>query len=137
VVGIERRPQDQRDMVRNVLLLDHPRGRVGVTGRSSAWRHDLELFHWALERDHLLLRFPQSGNKEQRALRVWRCAGEAPKPFDLCLELTTANGRERYFSREDWQIEPGSAGEELAQLRASEPDLAFLPPDPGLDAPAE
>src|SRR5687767_14203548 len=58
---IERKPSSHRDLVRHVTMIDHPRGRVGVTGRSSAWKHDVELFRWALEGDRLLMYFPQTG----------------------------------------------------------------------------
>lgn len=33
------------------------------------------------------MEFPQDGRKATFTTRIWSCKGEAPKPFDLCLEL--------------------------------------------------
>ena len=43
-VWIERLPTDQRDMVHHLVLVRHARGRIGAVGRSSQWRHFVELF---------------------------------------------------------------------------------------------
>jgi hypothetical protein len=34
---------------------------------------------------------------------------DAPKPFELCLDLEGDSGKRRYYSRHDWVIEPGEA----------------------------
>lgn len=132
---LERVPRGERDVVAHFLLLDHPRARIGLLGRSSRWRHDFELFRWALEAERLQLHFPQSGNKEKRTVRVRRCEGEAPRPFDLCLELVADGGSERYYSRGDWKIEPRDAAASLAELRQDVPELAGVPLPPGTDDP--
>ncbi len=40
--------------------------------------------------------------------RTWKCGGQAPKPFDLCLDLAGNGKRFRYYSRTDWAINPRS-----------------------------
>lgn len=103
---IERLPEDPRDVIGHVTFLDHPRGKFGVVGRSSQWRHALDLFGWRREGGRLNLFFPQERVRGQLAVKTWRCAGEAPEPFDLCLELRNDDHRLVLFSREDWRIEP-------------------------------
>jgi hypothetical protein len=115
---IERLPEHPRDVIGHVTFLDHPRGKFGAVGRSSQWRHALELFGWRREGGRLSLFFPQERARGQLAVKTWRCAGEAPEPFDLCLELRNEDHRLLLFSREDWRIEPKTGALEAAAAPA-------------------
>lgn len=104
---IERVPRDQRDLVHHFVLVERDGRRVGVTGRSSRWRTRMDLFVWSLEANQLRARFPQDDRRVSFSARTWRCAGEAPRPFELCLELTRDGRNTRLYSRKDWIIRPG------------------------------
>jgi hypothetical protein len=105
-VWIERMPEDQRDMVGHLVLVDHPRGKVGIVGRSSTWRHLNEIFLWQLRGSELGTKFPQDRVKGKAQVRTWRCEGEAPAPFELCLEVSHGGRSVVLYSREDWVVKP-------------------------------
>lgn len=116
-VWIERLPQNDRDQIHHLVLLEQGRDRFGGFGRSSQWRHFLEIFMWHRENNRLTLHLPQDRVRLDLEARVWDCEGEAPAPFELCLELTGHRGHKaHYYSRRDWVIEAGAA-----------PDIAGLP----------
>ena len=117
---IERKPADPRDMVGKFVVLRSDRGRVGVVGRSSVWRHFFDVFKWAQEDERLTLVFPQARVRADFQVRTWACAGEAPKPFDLCLELRRGEQTVNFYSRENWVVRPQSVVEDLQELQAAE-----------------
>ena len=123
-VWVDHFPRDKRDMTGHLLFVDHPEGKVGVTGRSSAWRHRVEVFLWAKENDTMLMRFPQSGAKGKVKARTWHCEGEAPEPFELCLELTSGDKSLKMYSREDWIVKPQDVEGSLADVANEVPGLA-------------
>ena len=128
---IERVPEDSRDMIGHLAVIDHPQGHFGATGRSSNWRHFIEVFKWQLRGDELQLYFPQEEARGAVKVRTWACEGEAPKPFDLCLEIKARNGRAMtLYSRHDWEIRPGHAQEDLAALADEQPILRGMVDDP-------
>lgn len=109
-VWIERLPQNDRDQIHHLVLVEQGRDRFGGFGRSSSWRHALEIFMWHREDNRLSLNLPQDRVRLDLEARVWSCEGEAPAPFELCLELKTQRGKTaRYYSRHDWVIEDGEA----------------------------
>jgi hypothetical protein len=116
-------PKDDREMIDHLVLVDHEDGRFGVRGRSSAWRHDVEILKWGREKDVLLLFFPQTRSKAKWTVRQWSCAGEAPKPFELCLEIKGDGARKLFYSREEWEIDPGEAAASLAEIARDTPEL--------------
>ena len=62
-------------------------------------------------------------------MRSWECEGEAPEPFTLCLEVASGDRKARFYSREDWVIEPHDAGS-LEAIAADLPGIAeTLPSD--------
>ncbi len=120
-VWIERMPANPRDMISHMVILDQDGEQFGVFGRSSAFRHVLEVFGWRLERNRLKLFFPQERVKADVKARTWRCEGEAPEPFELCMELSQ-NGRSiQFYSRTDWVIEDAASLQDLAM---ETPELA-------------
>jgi hypothetical protein len=123
---LDRLPADERDMIAHLLVLEHPRARVGVVGRSSQWRHFVEVFKWRLEGNQLTAVFPQERSRVQFHVRTWSCEGEAPRPFDLCLEVRRGERRAFLYSREDWVIDPQAPDSSLAELVREQPVLAAL-----------
>lgn len=123
-IWIDHFPEDNRDMVGHLVLVDHPDGKGGATGHSSMWRHRVEIFLWAQERDTVLMRFPQSGHRGKVKARTWRCEGEAPEPFELCLELKGKGDRVlRLYSREDWIVKPQDVSGSFADIAEQVPAL--------------
>lgn len=116
-VWIERIPDNDRDMITHLLLLDTDDGRFGAVGRSSAWRHVVEIFKWSLEEDRLALFFPQERTRSQFKARTWECGGEAPEPFDLCLELSRGDRSVRFFSHHEWVVRAEDGAVDEAALR--------------------
>lgn len=106
---IERMPQSDRDVVNHLLVLNSRDGRYGAAGRSSAWRHVLEIFRWQREEDRLTLEFPQERVRVEFTARTWECEDEAPAPFELCLELSRQGRSVRFYSRHEWVVEPHAA----------------------------
>jgi hypothetical protein len=125
-VWVERLPENERDMIGHLALIQHPRARIGVAGRSSQWRHFIELFKWGLERDRLSLYFPQEEMKAQVTVRTWRCAGEAPDPFEICLEISSGRRKATYYSREDWVIDVNDVDRSRRELSRESPELAAV-----------
>lgn len=122
-VWIERLPQDDRDMIHHLVLIDDEGERFGAFGKSSQWRHFVEIFRWAREGDRLTMLLPQERQRLDLGVKVWECAGEAPAPFQLCLELTNKRKTMRYYSRHDWSLD-GASPDALAALVAQQPELA-------------
>lgn len=122
-VWIERMPKSQRDMVGHLAFIKHPRGRIGVAGRSSQWRHFIELMHWKLSGSTLKVYMPQDEIRTEVEVRTWKCEGEAPKPFELCLELSAKGRKVVYYSRKDWVIDPKDAHDSVQALVEDAPEL--------------
>lgn len=124
-VWLERLPKSQRDIIGHFVMIDHEGQRYGATGRSSRWRHDVEVFKWALEEDRLVQVFPQTRTKVKSTVEAGRC--EAPRPFDMCLELRSSAGTKKFFSRHDWVIEPGSDERDWAEDHPELVDHVVIP----------
>ena len=112
---MEKWPTDDREYVRKLLLLETPEGRFGVTGKSSLWSHHYEVFRWSLHGKTLKARFPQHHVKDEVQVRTWSCKGEAPEPFDLCLEIRRGETQRMMYSRTDWVIRP-QANDKLSKV---------------------
>lgn len=121
-VWIERLPKDDRDMIHHLVLIEDGGDRFGAFGKSSQWRHFIELFRWAREENRLTILLPQERKRLDLGVKVWNCEGEAPAPFQLCLELTNKKQSHRYYSRHDWSIDSGP--DAFAQVVAAHPELA-------------
>jgi len=120
-VWIERLPADDRDMIHHLVLVDDQGERFGAFGKSSQWRHFIELFRWAREDARLTLLLPQERKRLDLGVKVWECAGEAPAPFQLCLELSNKRQTMKYYSRHDWSLD---SAESVAALTTAYPELA-------------
>lgn len=122
---IERMPEDQRDMILHLVVLEHRSGKFGAIGQSSTWRHVAEIFKWKLAGNQLEFYFPQDAVRGKVGVRTWACEGEAPEPFELCLELTNPQGGTAVlYSREDWKVRPHAMSDSLADIVDDYPALA-------------
>lgn len=127
-VWIDHIPRNDRDMIAHMVLVDHREGQFGAIGRSSQWRHMIDVFKWQLRGDSLRVFFPQERARGQVKIETWECQGEAPAPFELCMRMTAKNGESAMlYSRHDWKVEPGSVEDSLEDLREDTPALAHLP----------
>jgi hypothetical protein len=104
---VERMPAHPRDMVWHFLAIDQDGRHLGAIGQASRWRVHTDGFIWRQQGDEITFVTPQNRCKSTLKARTWKCAGEAPKPFDLCLELASKDKRFRYYSRREWVIRPG------------------------------
>jgi hypothetical protein len=126
-IWIDHMPRDDRDMITHFVLLDHPQGKFGAIGRSSQWRHMVDVFRWKLDGGKLDLFFPQDRVRGEIEIETWECAGEAPAPFELCMKMTNKQGRSwTFYSREDWEIKPRSIAESLADIVDEQPTLVAI-----------
>jgi hypothetical protein len=121
-VWIERVPRDERDMFFHLIMVEHDDQRIGVAGRSSRWRSHFDLFRWNARGDVVSAQFPQDNRRLSMKARTWACEGQAPKPFELCLELKGERQVFKLYSMRDWVVRPGEAAPE--ELRALAPGLA-------------
>lgn len=118
-VWIERLPKDDRDMINHLVLVEDGRERFGAFGKSSQWRHFVEIFRWAREEHRLTLLLPQERKRLDLGVRVWDCEDEAPAPFQLCLELSNNKRKILYYSRHDWTLDSLGEHPELTQVIAA------------------
>jgi hypothetical protein len=101
-VWVEKMPADAREQVRSLILIDRAK-KMGATAYGSAYRFTLDVLGWRLDKDRLEMMFLQDEKKEQFTVRTWKCKGDAPDPFDLCLEMRGPGGTKRYYSGIDWE----------------------------------
>ncbi|MGH1341944.1 MAG: hypothetical protein ACRBN8_10360, partial [Nannocystales bacterium] len=120
-------------MIGHVVILEKDGQQFGATGRSSTWRHGIEVFGWRLEGSRLKLFFPQDRIRGEVKARTWNCEGEAPEPFELCLEFSDNNGRTaRFYSRTDWEVKDADS---LDALAMETPELSGVLENLELSAP--
>ena len=121
-VWVERLPQTPRDMIGHLALIDHREGRLGGGGRSSRWRHFVELFLWKLDGHRLDLFFPQEEQHAKVKVKTYGC--DAPHPFDICMDIEAGRRTVTYYSNREWEIDPGHVEDSLAELSRAHPELA-------------
>jgi hypothetical protein len=126
---IERMPTGPRDMIWHLVPIEHDGRRFGAIGRSSRWRVFSDGFLWNQEGERFSFHTPQNGCRSTVTARTWKCAGEAPRPFELCLELEGGGKRYRYYSRNDWEIRPGHRLDAEVDHLAPALDAAFALPE--------
>jgi hypothetical protein len=126
-VWVERVHRNPRDMVHDLVLVEDKKGRhFGVTGRASRFRANLDLLLWSQQGDRLNLALPQDRVRVALQYRTWNCKGQAPAPFELCLELRQDRRRVRLYSREQWVVRPGQQLEVEGDVASAVPGLPTL-----------
>jgi len=105
-VWIDHVPRGPTDLVTHLVVLKKPEGNDvgGVIGRSSQWHVGIDIFQRKLDGERMRLFFPQHRRALNMSVRTWKCAGDAPEPFELCLELGHGKDKMRLYSRNDWTI---------------------------------
>ena len=124
-IWAERMPQNERDLVLYFVPTEAGSKRGGVIERASRYAFGGELFRWTRDQSKLSLEFPQRQGKATLSVRTWACS-EAPKGFELCLELSDGKNKQRLYSRKDWRI---PKGEDLPIAVAEIPDLTGVLPE--------
>ncbi len=92
-------PKDARDMTFHLALFDKAKVRTGLTAYMSAWRINMDSVRFKTKGDTLVIESMQDRTVAHLRARIWSCKGEAPKPFDLCLELSSGDKKLRLYSR--------------------------------------
>jgi len=130
-VWIDHMPRTPTDLVTHLIVLENTEGADvgGVIGRSSQWHVALELFQRTLAHDHMRLFFPQAHKSVTLKMRTWRCQGEAPEPFELCLELTAGKDKLLLYSHSDWTL--GDELPDAVQAFATVPQATARPHEGG------
>lgn len=132
-VWISRLPGDSRDIIGHIVFIEHRRGKFGAVGRSSQWRHSAEIFQWNVEGEVLGMHFPQDRVKGKAKVRTWECEGEAPEPFELCLEISNGDRKVNFYSRKDWEIDVDRASKSFAKIVEDEPALSGMTLPEGIE----
>lgn len=105
-VWIERMPRTPRDMTKKLAFIQDEGERVGLIVHSSEFRMFLDVFHWFRRDDgRVRMTFPQDQKERAPLVRAWQCKGQAPAPFELCLEAKEGDQRRLFYSMEDWVID--------------------------------
>jgi hypothetical protein len=116
-IWAERSPQNERDMVLYFVPLQLGSKRSGVIQRSSRFAYGGEVFAWQRDGGTLVLEMPQRKQAFRIPARTWACgANDAPKGFDLCLELGSGDDKVRLYSRKGWRV---PKGEDLPEVAAT------------------
>lgn len=102
-VWVAHMPKDERDLVPHLMLFEKSGYRGGAFGVASAWRVETSLVRFRYDPPKLELEIPQRGIKGRVDVRIHECK-DAPKPFDLCLELKEGERKLRLYSRLKWRL---------------------------------
>ncbi|MEQ1507963.1 MAG: hypothetical protein ABMB14_37390, partial [Myxococcota bacterium] len=105
-VWAQRMPRDDRDLVEYFIPIEVGSKRVGTAQRSSRYAFGGEVFNWKRDGAKVVLELPQRQKSITAGARTWACA-DAPKGFDLCLELSVGSEKVRYYSRKGWRVPKG------------------------------
>jgi hypothetical protein len=106
-VWIDHVPKSDTDPIGHLVMLKQkPDQAGGVIGHSSSWAVRANLFKHRVGADEMTLYFPQTKKHVKAKVKVWRCEGDAPEPFQLCLELSHDKGKHkaRLYSRDEWVV---------------------------------
>jgi hypothetical protein len=118
---VERMPRSKKDLVTWFVPLELRGKRFGVAQRASHYAFAGERFVYTRDGDHLVLTFQQTERKAKITAKAYECAGKAPKPFDLCLDLRSGKEEATFYSKWSWKV-PGKGEGELPAF-----DLEPLP----------
>lgn len=91
-------PKDGRDLTFHMVLFDKAKLRAGAMAHLSEWRYYVDRVRFRVQGKTLTIESPQDRTKTTFDVRTYRCKGEAPKPFDLCLELKRGKRKVTLYS---------------------------------------
>lgn len=121
----DRNPKDGKDLTFHLVLLDKAKVRTGITASLSQWRYHVDRLRYRLKGSTLLIESPQDGQKATFEVKTWACKGEAPAPFDLCLQLKKSGRKLVLYS----QAHGGFAQEDLRVIGLTQPSAQQLGDD--------
>jgi hypothetical protein len=107
---VERMPKSKKDLVTWFVPMDLGGKRFGVAQRMSHYAFAGERFVYTRDGDRLTLTFQQTERKSTITAKAYECAGKAPKPFDLCLDLKAGNDKATFYSKRSWK-RPGEGAD--------------------------
>ena len=100
-VWVDRVPKDKRDLVLHFALASKAKRHLGAVARTSMWRIYVDVIRFEADDKTLTLISPQEQTRTKFSFRTWRCKNEAPKGYDLCLELIHEGRKLRLYSNAD------------------------------------
>lgn len=127
---VERMPKSKKDLVTWFVPMDLKGKKFGVAQRASHYAFAGERFVYTRDGDKLVLTFQQTERRATLTAKAYECAGKAPKPFDLCLDLKAGADKATFYSKRSWKV-PGK-GED-----AEVPAFDLEPLDDATLAPLE
>jgi hypothetical protein len=102
---VDHMPRSERDMVTQLVFLDKDGKKFGAMLRASRWRQLAELFRWETRNSSsVTVEFPQNNKSLAVSTRVWACK-DAPKGFDLCLQVSLLGKGVRLYSNKKWSLD--------------------------------
>lgn len=105
-VWAERAPRNERDLVLYFVPIQLGSKRPGIVQRVSKYAWGGETFQWSRDGASLVLELPQQQRTAKLKARTWKC-DDAPQGFDLCLELSAGDQKQRLYSRKGWRVPKG------------------------------
>jgi len=115
-------PKDGRDLTFHMVLFDKAKIRAGAMAHLSEWRYYVDRVRFSVKGDTLTVESPQDRTKTKYTVRTWRCKGEAPKPFDLCLELKKGGKKVTLYSDSHTHFAEGETQRLLQRAAHTGPD---------------
>jgi hypothetical protein len=101
---VERIALNPREHVHGMIFREEGKG---ASFFGSRYQLEVSLFDWKVSGEKLSVHYLQKDERVEYRARVWAC--EAPRPFDLCLEMTNGGKATKLYSRTGWKI--GSSDE--------------------------
>jgi hypothetical protein len=115
-IWINELPTNPKQMVDVFLMIDHP--KFGQFLRTSAYEGEYALFEWRDKKAKSVdIVMPQTDKKHRLKFAI---ASEGCEPFDYCMKVKGApRGAKKYYSMQDWIIEPGSGSLDLEDVQSA------------------
>lgn len=97
-VWVDKVAEGPRDPVLHFVLVEKGQKRRGVIAQVTKFRMMADQLRYKQNGRKLTLVVPQDDRKMTFKTKVWRC-GDAPRGFDLCLELRAGSRALRLYSK--------------------------------------
>ena len=106
-VWVNKASSGPRDVVFHLMLGSAAKKRWGLLLNASSFRFMGDRIFYRLDGNQLTMVVPQDDAKAKFKVRTWPCK-DAPKPFDLCLELRQGDRSVTLFSELKSRRMPGA-----------------------------
>lgn len=100
-VWADRVPKSRRDVVLHFALATKAKRNLGFVARHSLWRMYIDVVRFEVDERAVTVVSPQEQTRTRFTYRTRKCKGEAPKGFDLCLDLSRGGRTLRLYSKAD------------------------------------